>query len=82
MEADKSAEQALRIFKLEIIVSRLHALGIANTETIMNLVSSLVEDPDLPTHLRPTSLEAFKTLRKQMEILRELTEMTESNGEE
>lgn len=80
MDDDKGLEDSQKILKLQLLVSRLHALSIANTETIMNLVSSMAEDPDLPTRLRSKMLEEFKGLRKQMDILTELTSILEING--
>ena len=71
MDDDKSADQFQEVLKLKLLVSRLHALSIANTETIMNLVSST---------LRSKMLDEFKGLKKQMDILDELSKIQVLNG--
>lgn len=80
MDDDKGFKESQKILKLELLVSRLHALSIANTETIMKIVSSMAEDPELPTRLRSKMLDEFKGLRKQMDILTELTSILEIKG--
>ncbi|KMM91958.1 hypothetical protein [Pseudomonas lundensis] len=80
MDDDKSADQFQEVLKLKLLVSRLHALSIANTETIMNLVSSMAQEPDLPSTLRSKMLDEFKGLKKQMDILDELSKIQVLNG--
>lgn len=79
---DDSTERQLLgdVLKLRVMNSRLHALSIANTETIMNMISALAEDPGLTPSLRSKALDEFKALRKQMDLLQELSDISESNN--
>ena len=76
---EASARVIQDVLKLRMMTSRLYALSIANTETIMNMISALAEDPGLTPSLRAKSLDEFKALKNQMDILQELSDIAETN---
>ncbi|WKW34368.1 hypothetical protein KIH13_12375 [Pseudomonas viridiflava] len=77
MDEVKERQLQSDVFKLKIVASRLHALSIANTESIMNMISALAEDPGLTPSLREKSLKEFKNLQHQISILNELNSLLE-----
>ncbi|QGT81568.1 hypothetical protein [Pseudomonas coronafaciens] len=81
MDEGTESKLQLDVFKLKIITSRLHALSIANTESVMHMISALAEDPGLTPSLRAKSLEEFKAFKKQIDILSELNDLLETESE-
>lgn len=67
------------VTKLRIMVSRLTALGVANTSALLKLSLVLAEGEGLPTETRQQAVEVFKGMDEQMEILQELSEIMKTN---
>ncbi len=76
---DEQSENKIKreVFQLRLTVSRLHALSISNTQSMMNIISALAEDPGLTIALRTKALDEFKSFQNQIDILTELNAMVE-----
>lgn len=67
------------VVKLRVMVSRLTALGVANTSALLKLSLVLAESADLPKETRQQAVEIFKGMDEQMDILQELSMTMETN---
>ena len=67
------------VTKLRVMVSRVTALGVANTSALLRLSLVIAESADLPKETRQQALEICKGMDEQMDILQELSKIMETN---
>ncbi|MGE1156982.1 hypothetical protein [Pseudomonas kitaguniensis] len=79
MDDNTEKQLLLDVSKLRVMVSRLTALTVGNTDAILNLSLALAEDNDLPIHAREKAIEVFKGMDSQMELLQEISVIMETN---
>ncbi|WP_440061494.1 hypothetical protein ACTAB0_11635 [Pseudomonas syringae] len=80
MDSNTESQLLQDVSKLRLMVSRLTALSVGNTDAILNLSLALAEDPDLPLHAREKAIDVFKGMDVQMELLQEISVIMETNG--
>ncbi|QHF08637.1 hypothetical protein [Pseudomonas syringae] len=80
MDSNTESQLLQDVTKLRVMVSRLTALTVGNTDAILNLSLALAEDTDLPLHAREKAIDVFKSMDVQMELLQEISVIMETNG--
>jgi hypothetical protein len=80
MEDDRKHQESQDIIKLRVMVSRLHAMSVANVQTVINLSSALTQIPDLPEPVRAEGRAALDSIQKQIDILNELADIAGTNN--